>query len=40
MSETNSVVTLVDEDLKELKKSDGLLEEPVLLVTRLKVQGW
>lgn len=40
MSETSSIETLVDVDLKELPKSDTLLEEPVLLVTRLHVREW
>lgn len=43
MSDASSIATattLVDVDLRELKKSSTLLEEPVLLVTRLRVRGW
>ena len=42
MSDTSSIATaatLVDVDLKELAKSGTLLEEPVLLVTRLRFRG-
>mgnify|MGYP006948644788 FL=1 len=42
MSDTSSIATaatLVDVDLKELAKSGTLLEEPVLLVTRLRLRG-
>ncbi|WFC96977.1 hypothetical protein MBRA1_003643 [Malassezia brasiliensis] len=42
MSDASSIATattLVDVDLGELKKSSTLLEEPVLLVTRLRVRG-
>ncbi|KAI3618536.1 hypothetical protein CBS9595_002899 [Malassezia furfur] len=42
MSDASSIATattLVDVDLRELKKSSTLLEEPVLLVTRLRVRG-